>query len=441
MPDDKPHYLIVSYHFRPSSAVGARRPTALKSFLEANGARVSVMRGVESGVDAAGDEATDLSVVFPKKRLSATWRALKARRRGNGPMGPMAPATVQATNAERDIAWIRDGLRAWNSYLQSDKLWLARFAWKLRGLPRSTRYSAIIASGPPLASYVAGLMAAERFAAPLVLDFRDPWFLHREFPRGTHPAHAYFGGREDRLGQRCIDRASLLVAASPGIADHLTRTYSVGSTPLTIVRNGYDEESIIDSAAPTGRLEMIYAGTLYYNRNPFPFLEALARFVTSDGIERDRMRFRLVGKCDRWNGLSVAAWIEEQGLGDVVSVNGLVPHDKLTKLIEASNVLVNFSQGQPLQIPAKSYEYLASKRDVFCIAESDSDVARLHEEAGYGDVVAPNDGDAMRETLARLYRKYVAQPGAGDALPDTSRYRRSAQFRELLPALAAVDDT
>lgn len=440
MSENTPHYLIVSYHFRPSNAVGARRPTALKSFLEANGAHVSVIRGVDASLEEPEVADNIRQIAFPKKRVSWMWQALKARRRKKSHAASVA-SLGQAARRERDIAWIRDIIRAWNSHLDGDKLWLTRFAWKLRSLPKSTRYSAVIASGPPQASYVAGLMAARRFNVPLVLDFRDPWFLHRDFPRGVHPAHTYFGRREDRLAQECIDRASLLVAASPGTAEHLTRTYTTGEKPITIVRNGYDDESIIQSAPPLGKLEMIYAGTLYYKRNPFPFLEALREMVASVNIDRDKVRFRLVGNCESWDGLSLSAWINDKNLDDVVSVEGFMPHAELSALIEASNVLVNFSQGQPLQIPAKSYEYLASKRDVLCIAESDSDVARLHREARYGYIIEPDNKDAMRASLERLYRKYVVQtPGMGDALPDTSAYRRSAQFRELLSALEAVAD-
>ncbi|NNE36646.1 MAG: glycosyltransferase, partial [Rhodothermales bacterium] len=291
------------------------------------------------------------------------------------------------------------------------------------------------------ASYVAGMMAARRFNAPLVLDFRDPWFLQRLAMHGKHPAYAYLGRREDRLAQKCIDRASLLVVTSPGTAEYMTGTYVIGDKPVSLVRNGYDEESIIQSEAPYGRLEMIFAGTIYDKRDPFPFLEALSEMVKSNAVDRDKVRFRLVGNCESWNGISLTAWIDDKSLADVVSVEGFMPHAEISELMEASNVLVNFSQGQPLQIPAKSYEYLASKRDVLCIAESDSDVARLHREAGYGDVIEPDNKEAMRASLRKLYRKYVLQTsGTGDALPDTSAYRRSAQFRELLSALEAVAD-
>lgn len=172
MPDSTPHYLIVSYHFRPSNAVGARRPTALKSFLEANGAHVSLIQGIDAALEKPECADGILQIAFSKKRLSRIWLALKARRQEETHAVSVA-SVGQAAKTERDIAWIRDITRAWNSYLEGDKLWLTRFAWKLRSLPKSTRYSAVIVSGPPQASYVAGMMAARRFDAPLVLDFRD----------------------------------------------------------------------------------------------------------------------------------------------------------------------------------------------------------------------------------------------------------------------------
>ena len=61
----------------------------------------------------------------------------------------------------------------------------------------------------------------------------------------------------------------------------------------------------------------------------------------------------------------------------VVSVIPAVDPGELTAYMNASNVLINFAQGQARQIPAKSYDYLAWRRDVLTIAEpSATEVAK-----------------------------------------------------------------
>lgn len=449
MPKNDYHFLIVSYHMGQSSAVGARRTTALASYLMRNGASVSVVRGAQTPNPPMEDVERDLVVRFPRKRLSKAWRELKARFRrqpdsaSNPPaMTPQGWRTKETSLRRSPLSWLRQCVQAWNRFLQGDKLWLVKCYFRLRKLPRNERYSAVIASGPPIASYLAGLLAARRFGAPLVLDFRDPWFLHDELRKPSHLLYRKLGALEDRLGQYCVKRASLTVAASPGIEDHLTRTYELGETDVVVVRNGYDEHSIIDVPPPGGFLRLIYAGTLYYNRDPFPFLEAVARLVRSENVDRSKISFKLIGKCAQWNGRSVTAWTRDREVDDVVSVDDPVPYDQLAAFVEASNVLVNFSQGQRLQIPAKTYEHLASGRDVVCIAESDSDVARLYREAEFGFVIEPDDVDEMYATLTKLYDKHVdADRTEAFDVPDTTGFRRDEQFRKLLPPLRSVSTT
>ncbi len=439
----KPHALIVSYHFYPSAAVGAKRPSELAKFLESNGYKVSVLRGCEreDAVADVFDTPIDIySVKFPRKLVSSLWRKIKP--------GASIPTTTDsnadsrpadtkhAARSKSEIFWPRRQLRTWMSFLQGDKIWLVKAIIAVYGIPKNTKFDVIIATGPPVAGYLTGIVAARRFKAPLILDFRDPWYRHssQESQQSTtlHPLARV----EDYLGQMCISHCSGITTASPGTASYTKNSYDLSDQSVDVVLNGYDPDAICESMAPTGRLELLYAGTLYLNRNPFPFLKAIRDFADLPNIDRSKIQFILVGNCNDWNGVELLPWLQEQCLTDIVKIRDAVGHSELGGLISSSNVLVNFAQGQALQIPAKSYEYLVAGRDLILIAEEDSDVARLYSNAGVGLVIPPEDQEKALNALGILYDAYVTEESGFQASGrSTEIFSRGYQlhiFKQLL---------
>jgi hypothetical protein len=73
------------------------------------------------------------------------------------------------------------------------------------------------------------------------------------------------------------------------------------------------------------------------------------------------------------------------------------------RLTEASNVLVNFSQGQPSQVPAKLFEQIAARRPLLLFAEPYSESAAT--VAGIASVIRVNDDSTeVLRVLEQLYR-------------------------------------
>jgi glycosyltransferase involved in cell wall biosynthesis len=208
------------------------------------------------------------------------------------------------------------------------------------------------------------------------------------------------------LERKCITNAERVTVASPGIGNALLHRVPSVNGKLEVVLNGYDFRAT-PSERPSGRLRLLYAGSLYLNRNPFPLLEALRDLLRLPTVDRARLSFILVGRCESWNGRDVTAWIEAAGMQDVVQVLPSVPPATVLKLMEQTEVMVNFAQGQPEQIPAKLYDYIASGREMLLIAERDSDAARITRESGAGRVVEPEDKAALYTNLQELYTYYV----------------------------------
>jgi glycosyltransferase involved in cell wall biosynthesis len=380
-----------------------------------------------------------LTVAIPRRLLTAAWIAMK-RSLGFARKGPAPAAGSAAASAgprrPSPLAWLRRQALAYDTLFQGNKRWLLRSVVRLWLHTRRERYDLVIASGPPMVSYICGWVAAH-FAAPkLLLDFRDPWYLHGDKELTTamlgHPLARF----ENGLGKTCVRRCAAIVAASPGTKRHIVESFGVAPDDVQIVRNGFDEHALVGGEPPRGRLELLYTGSLYWNRNPFPFLEALHALSSRAAVDRSKVRVRLVGKCEHWKDRPLRPWIAERRMEEIVEILPYMSPKDLRAVVESSNVLINFAQGQPRQIPAKSYDYIAAGRDVLVIAEIDSDVADLFREAGVGHVVAPDDAAGMTRSLEELYARHVRGAGTARAAPTVARYSRAAQL-EVFAALVA----
>jgi glycosyltransferase involved in cell wall biosynthesis len=443
--------LLVSYHFYPSREVGAKRPSETALHLMRSGYDVTVLRGFEPSFEALASpsslEGLDVvSVTIPKKALTALWIKLKTRIRGEkraaasdgmwttgGTGGARAPKLTL-------LGWLRRQVLAWDTLFQGNKRWLLKSVLKLVVQTRGTRFDLVIASGPPMVSYIGGWALAVLKRARLILDYRDPWYVHGDPELSTVMLGHPLANFENRLARTCAQRCSVLVAASPGTRRHILEHFDVSPERVDLVRNGFDEHAVVDAPPPKGRLEILYAGSLYWNRNPFPFLEALYAVLADGALKRNAIRCRLVGNCEEWKGVPLRPWIAAKSMRDVIEIVPFMSPAELRDVVAGSNVLVNFAQGQKRQIPAKSYDYIAARRDVLVITEPDSDVADLFREAGVGTIVAPDDTAGFAAAIKSLYAKHVDGAVPSRAAPNHAvrPYSRAAQLELFTKIVARV---
>lgn len=430
-----PRVLILSYHFYPSTKVGARRISELACRLRDAGCEVAVVAARDEWRGEPDPRLEGMAVTrigMPPKIYPSL--AARLRRGGRGTRGGGASGGGGGAGQSAAEPWLARLRRLYNSLewtLDDHKLW--SFLLLARSLTLGRRWEWIISSGPPMSVHVAARWLAAAAGARWAMDLRDPWVGNGIWPPQVRSRLR--DGLENFFEKDCLIHADRVVAASPGIARALTHRHPWIGDRLAVVLNGFDGQPSAP-APPRSRLRLLYAGSLYFHRNPFPLLEALKWLVAEPGVDPSRVTFTLVGDCARWNGRDLAGWVRENGMERQLRLLPPVPHGEVRALMEGSEVLVNFAQGQPDQIPAKLYEYLASGRETLLIAEAESDAARITLESGAGRVVEPDDAEALRRTLRDFYTFYVERGLPFRTDPEIigrfSRERQNRRYMELL---------
>lgn len=442
--------LVVSYHLYPDASIGAKRPSELLKFMADNGYTVTGMGGSlwkgASRDDELGRRLDGLRILRapqPPSVVDWLWKHAKTAYRsllcfaGSGGKANAGPDLQDIKFS--DSLSLRDRMR--RQYNSMYALFGARKFWAFFSIIRLTvdrfrnRYDIVISSGPPSASHIVGRFAAALHKCRYVADFRDPWVGNADLSLTNN---SKLRDKIEQAAERsCFNRADLVVVTSPGILRILGDRYPDQSEKVHVIYNGYDGELKQPPTGQPDRLDMLYAGTLYLNRNPFPLLDAIKTLVEYEEVDRSRVSMTFVGSCDTWNGISLHEWIEDNSCADIVFVKDRVPAKEIEVLVDQSTVLVNLAQGQPDQIPAKTFDYLASGKKMLLVTEPGSSTFELVEKID--DVVILESDQDAAENCQRLHRLYedmaerAATPRPGQK--PISSFSRTHQNRNFLKKL------
>lgn len=432
---------MLVYHFAPSKEIGARRITACAKDLAEHGLPVTVVSAfAHEPPPATAIPAGVQAVWVPQKppRILKSFAALKQFLKRLLPWRAKA-TTIDGVAAEAANNGIDEKVNVMlplriASIVDLEKRWsYDAFRAGVR-LGRKIRPAAVMTSGPPMSNMIAATWTAKRLHVPLILDLRDPWITGSKWEvYANQSMEAHFGRFLERLA---FKRATLITTATEGMANDLRTRFPMYEKKIFVVRNGFDGDPAPAQTSTNHRLNILFAGELYVSRNPFPFLEAVARLLALPNVDASRVRVTLVGRCDDEMRKKLEAWVQSKQLESVVQILKPVPFETIKRMTEESTVLLNLAQEASVMVPAKAYEHAASGREVLLISERDTDVFRMFENIPGMSCIDTNDAGGLDAALLDFYRRHVvagtASPPTGNAIEGFSRNSQQEVFRRLL---------
>ena len=151
---------------------------------------------------------------------------------------------------------------------------------------------------------------------------------------------------------------------------------------------------------PGDRFRITHTGAFFGQRDPKPFLRALAEPGLEDVVARFVGGFRAADR----------EFADSLGLGDRVEVIPFVPRRRSLELQRDSEALLLIAapaggRGTGV-IPGKVFEYVAAGRPILAAVPSTAPRPRLIEEIGAGVVAPSDDVDALRAALVELHARW-----------------------------------
>ena len=137
-----------------------------------------------------------------------------------------------------------------------------------------------------------------------------------------------------------------------------------------------------------------------------------------------RLEIRLAGKTDS----AIIHAIKERGLGDKLIDLGYLPHNEIVKEQTNANILMLPLRQEPEYLkvlPGKIFEYLAARRPVLGIGQSDGIASQVLREAGAGEMYDWQEKAALKDFI-------LAEHRVSDKI---EKYSRSALTEKLVEIL------
>ena len=372
--------LLVSYYFPPSGGPGVQRTLKFAKYLPKFGwdpivltvdPRYASYPAVDADLDRDVPEETVVVRTKAWDPYSAYARLLGKRKEDAVSVGFLSEDKEDFRH--RIGKWVRANL-----FVPDARVGWVPFAVKAsRDIHGHSGFDAVVSTGPPHSTHLAGRRIATRYQVPWIADFRDPWTgidFYSSLPMGPLARR-----RDKRLEQQVLADADIVVAVTPG----MRRALSGPSRPVEVITNGYDPADF--SNRPTGDPDFVlsYVGNMNESRNPTALWNVLSRLKKQNRL--GTLAVRLVGPIDS----SVRQAVADHGLGNVVSIEPPVSHTEAIQIMMRSAMLllvVNNVSGAEGIMTGKIFEYVASGRIVLGLGPTEGDAAELLRSVGAGEM-------------------------------------------------------
>jgi hypothetical protein len=427
--------LIIAYYFPPDGAIGGVRPYQFARHFPEFGVEPWVLT-VEPQ-HAEQPDAAFLPNGVPERHLLRTPvdttfrdRVLQLWRRSrNGDAAPASPPT--GSPAARRFQQAREWVLSWLAYTDPLIGWYRPALERAEEALRRVRFDVLVSTSPPRVTALVARELSRRYRVPWVMDVRDPWQQKNWEAAGASSIVAY---HNDRLFSKCVDTAQIIVHNTERLRQDTCALKPDAADKTYCVPNGFEHEWTLGSDSRARVFNVAYYGNIMGRRSCTAFLDGLRHWLDARGKRAPpRIAVRFVGTGFE----STAEEIAARDLERVVSVHPPVPRTQVRQLINDDYVLLSFANEQPLQVPGKTYDYLATGRRILAVTEHDGATA---------DVLGPVEGCTVAEkphevasALETFYRDFEhgASPRVERSalLADANYEHRAEQFAGLLHSI------
>ena len=354
-------------------------------------------------------------------------------------VSPVAREMEAESFARAELPRFPRGWRDWRrAYHTCTHLWRER-AWArnagsvaLSVLDVSV-HRAVVTCGPPHMAHEGGRYVSQRTGLPLVMDLRDPWFdVERLHEAIASPVWYWVAKKYER---RCVRKAALVVMNTDQARAALAARYPSLAGKMITVTNGCDEEPL-SPGPPRRQFRVMYAGSVYLDRDPRPLLRAAAEVVRDLRLDPSQFSVDFIGNGATYCGVPIRSLAAAEGISEYVRLHGHLPRGRLLEVLPEAAVLVTLPQDSHMAIPSKVFEYMRLPAWLLAFAAPESATATLLEGTG-ADIVRPGDVDGATVVLRRRCLEFLA--GARpEPIASQPRFTRRHQAAILFGTLNAV---
>lgn len=311
--------------------------------------------------------------------------------------------------------------------------WLPSAIFFGKKIVANARINVIYASCPPATSLIIGEFLKRITKKTLVVDYRDPWIGN---PMALHPTRFHFG-LEKKMEERILKNCDAVITVNKRQKEEMLKTFPfLEETNIHVIPNGFDPEDFLEvKSQKFDKFTIVNTGAIYGSRtNLFEiFLTALHGLLESEKVPDFQVVH--IGSLTPVAKRNLTKLVQELNLKNYVHWLGPKSHKEALQFTLGADVLL-LMPFSPVNVPAKTFEYLAAGRFIFNISSPATETARIINEAKSGITVEP-DTALLREKLHDVLnsKKYKSKKNV-EVLKRFSRITLTEKFASILDKLA-----
>jgi len=447
--------LIVSYHFPPDAAVGAIRIAKFAKYLPGFRWTPFVLTAEEKYYDFT-DQSRMSEIIAPDNIFrTSVWpdssvlylrikrwlyrtidREKLFEENENSYRGP---DRVETGGRLRRLRRLLLSLLA----VVDDILgWVPPAILKALLIMRRHSIDCLYTSGPPHSAHIIGFVLKMLYGTRWVVDFRDPLILNPSIynhSKKTKLSNAI----EKWMERQIVTHADKVISVTKKMSQAFVELYpEMKKEKFETIPNGYDPDDFIGLPGPlaNSKFRISYIGTFYRERTPSDFLIAVRELIAELKIPRQDVEIQFIGPSHYSNGRSIEEMVRREGLASETKLLDSLPYKEALREMAASHVLLLLATNQYYQIPAKTFEYLASGADIIALT-SEGATADLLGEIGWGFVVEPNSRKEIKDAIETCYEKYEAGNCQSNQRMPSQQFLLRYSRKQLTKNLASLLDS
>lgn len=386
--------IIISYFFPPISAVGGGVIRTLKyvKYLSSFGYKPYVIAAKDNNLDMDYSLLDDIP-----KGISVT----RVPYCGLGHISHFFPRhkKIKYKNNNSSPGFSFKKLFIDLLFPDSALLWIFPAFYRARQIMEKEKIDIIYATTPPFSALVVGYLLKKISAKPLVVDYRDLFALGKSYPRVGNPVMKL----RRRLEKKVIGNSDAVIASSEVYGQELLKESRLAKDDLYLITNGFDKEdfSFKDNDSMPDCFTIYYAGSLYKERMPFLFFDAIKKLIIdrkfSGGVE-----IKILGRID--NELLNYGSVDYLLKGKHLFLERNISYrDSLRALNKADLLILSSDKGILGMLPGKTFEYMALGKPILALAQKDSAIVDFINDHSLGVGVDISDVSAIENAICVLY--------------------------------------
>jgi glycosyltransferase involved in cell wall biosynthesis len=305
-------------------------------------------------------------------------------------------------------------------------------------LLKEKSFDAVLATAPPFSAFLVGTALARFAKIPLIVDYRDEWTMCNKYLENQ--SLGPLGLRvQRRMEHRVLRAASAVIATTELSAQSLRESCQVAKSSADVqwIFNGYDPDDFTDVKSPAvdrNHFQLVYTGTLWNLTSAWPLYEGVRRLANEHPQLAEHLELVFAG---RRIGSQVECLESIRKLPCKLMTYDYLDHSKAIELLhgDGSNcLLLSDVPGAERVVPAKLFEYMASRRPILAILPQ-GETWNLLDQYSSTHRFVPSDITGIANWLATQLRHHLDGRSSPPADAPPSCFNREYQTEQLAEIL------